>query len=161
MAERRKERPELPSVLDRLLDGDPGSQVEKPISIGELADSLKGAIRRDLEDLLNARHRPIALPEGLEELERSTFEYGIADFTGANLSSTERRRKYLHGIEEAIRRHETRFSSLRVVQADERPSAHRTLHFRIEAVVRTEPAPESVLYDSHVDIPSRSFRIQV
>jgi type VI secretion system protein ImpF len=160
MAERPDQRPGLPSVLDRLIDDDPGSRSEKPMTIQRLGAALRDAVRRDLEDLLNTRRRPFDLPPGLGELADSSFEYGIPDFSGANLSSIERRRRYLRGIEEIIKRHEPRLTSVRVLPADERPSQVRTLHFRIEAVLRAEPAPESVLYDSHVDILTRSFRIQ-
>lgn len=160
MAERPDQRPGLPSVLDRLIDDDPASRSEKPMTIQRLGAALRDAVRRDLEDLLNTRRRPFDLPAGLDQLEDSSFEYGIPDFSGANLSSPERRRKYLKGIEEIIKRHEPRLMTVRVLPADERPSQVRTLHFRIEAVLRAEPAPESVLYDSHVDILSRSFRIQ-
>jgi type VI secretion system protein ImpF len=161
MADRKDQRPGLPSVLDRLFDDDPGHAGEKSMSPSAVGAALKNAVRRDLEDLLNTRMRPFLLPESLEELGKSSFEYGIPDFSGANLTSSERRRKYLRGIEEIIRRHEPRFSAVRVVPVEERQSAYRTLHFRIEAVLRTEPAPESVLYDSHVDVPSRTFRIEL
>jgi type VI secretion system protein ImpF len=160
LAERPDQRPGLPSVLDRLIDEDPGSRSEKPMTVARLGAALRDAVRRDLEDLLNTRRRPFELPAGLTELADSSFEYGIPDFSGANLSSIERRRRYLKGIEEIIRRHEPRLTAVRVMPADDRPSHLRTLHFRIEAVLRAEPAPESVLYDSHVDILTRSFRIQ-
>ncbi len=161
MAERKDQRPGLPSVLDRLLDDDPGRQGEQPLTLKQLASALKDAVRRDLEDLLNTRRRPSSVPGGLEDLERSSFQFGLPDFSGANLSSLERRRKYLKSVEEIIRLHEPRFSSVRVVPVDEKKLTERTLHFRIEAVLRTEPLPESVLYDSHVDILTRSFRIQM
>ncbi len=161
MTDRKDQRPGLPSVLDRLLDDDPGSYGEKPMTLEKLGSALRNAVRRDLEDLLNTRRRPFDLPEGLEELERSSFEYGIPDFSGANLTSAERRRRYLRGIEDIIRRHEPRLSAVRVLPVEERNASYRTLHFRIEAVLRAEPAPESVLYDSHVDILTRSFRIQI
>jgi type VI secretion system protein ImpF len=161
MSERKDQRPGLPSVLDRLLDDDPGSHGEKPMTLERLGQALRNAVRRDLEDLLNTRQRPFPLPGGLEELEQSSFEYGIPDFTGANLTSQERRRRYLKGIEDIIRRHEPRLSAVKVVPVDQKGSSYRTLHFRIEAVLRAEPAPESVLYDSHVDVLTRSFRIQI
>lgn len=150
----------MPSVLDRLLDDDPTSSGEKPMTLAKLGSALRDAVRRDLEDLLNTRRRPFPLPAGLDELENSSFEYGIPDFSGANLTSAERRRRYLKGIEEIIRRHEPRLTAVRVLPIDERTPHFRTLHFRIEAVLRAEPAPESVLYDSHVDLLTRSFRIQ-
>jgi type VI secretion system protein ImpF len=161
MADRKDHRLALPSVLDRLFDEEPGRVGERSLSVGMLGAALKSAVRRDLEELLNTRQRPFPVPEGLEELERSSFEYGIPDFSGAYLSSSARRRKYLRGIEEIIRMHEPRFATVRVVPVEERQVAYRTLHFRIEAVLRMEPAPESVLYDSHVDVLTRSVRIQI
>ena len=100
MADRKDQRPGLPSVLDRLFDDDPGHVGEKSMSPAAVGAALKTAVRRDLEDLLNTRLRPFLLPERLEELVKSSFEFGIPDFSGANLSSSERRRKYLRGIEE-------------------------------------------------------------
>lgn len=161
MAERKDQRPGLPSVLDRLIDEDPGSHGEQPMTVKQLGNALKDAVRRDLEDLLNTRRRPFSVPAGLEDLEQSSFEFGIPDFSGANMSTLERRRKYLRSIEEIIRLHEPRFSTVRVIGVDEKKATQRTLHFRIEAVLQTEPVPESVLYDSQVDILTRSFRVQI
>jgi len=161
MAERKHDRPELPSVLDRLVDEDPQNQKEKPRTLKELAVALRNAVRRDLEDLLNTRQQPRELPEGLDDLLSSSYEFGIPDFSGANMSSVERRRQYLRRIEEIIRQHEPRFSSVKVIPVEDKKTLLRSLHFRIEAVLRTEPMPESVLYDSHVDFLTRSFRIQL
>ena len=160
MAKRKDQRPALPSVLDRLFDDEPSSRSERAQTLQQLAAALRDAVRRDLENLLNARLRPQPPPEGLEELEQSSFEYGIPDFSGANLSTGERQRKYLRAIEAIIRRHEPRFSNVKVHPVEDRQSTFRTLHFRVEAVLRVEPAPESVLYDSQVDLLSRTFRIQ-
>lgn len=157
MAKRKDQRPALPSVLDRLLEDDR----QQAMTTAQFGAALRDAVRRDLEDLLNTRQRPFDLPPGLDDLESSSYEFGIPDFSGANMSSAERRRKYLKGIEEIIRKHEPRFASVRVVPVDDRQAAYRSLHFRIEAVLRVEPAPESVLYDSQVDILTRSFRIQL
>ncbi len=160
MADRREERPGLPSVLDRLLDDDPGATAERPQTVRQMGEALKNAVRRDLENLLNRRWRPLELPEGLDEVADSSFEYGVPDFGGVNLSSKQKRRRYLRGIEEIIRRHEPRFSDIKVVPVEESNSGQRKLHFRIEAILRTEPAPESVLYDSQCDVVTRSFRIE-
>ncbi len=160
MAKRKDQRPALPSVLDRLFDEEPSSRNERAQTLPQLAAALRDAVRRDLEDLLNARISARVLPEGLDELEQSSFEYGIPDFSGANLSTTERQRKYLRAIEGIIRRHEPRFASVKVIAIEDRQVGVRTLHFRVEAVLRVEPAPESVLYDSQVDLLSRTFRIQ-
>ena len=159
MGDRKNQRRELPSVLDRLIDEDPEQRQEKPQTIKQMAETLRDAVRRDLEYLVNARLRPSFLPEGLDELESSSFEYGIPDFSGANMTTAERRRKFLRNVEEIIRRNEPRFSSVKVIPMDSHSPLLRNLDFRIEAVLRTEPMPESVLYDSQIDILTRSFRI--
>jgi type VI secretion system protein ImpF len=161
VGKRKDQRPALPSVLDRLFDDEPSSRSERAQTLPQLAASLRDAVRRDIEDLLNARLRPKPVPEGLEELEDSSFEFGIPDFSGSNLSNSERQRKYLRAIEAILRRHEPRFSNVKVHLVEDRQRSARTLNFRVEAVLRVEPAPESVLYDSHVDLLSRTFRIQV
>jgi type VI secretion system protein ImpF len=161
MADAKNQRPELPSVLDRLIDEDPRQTGERTLTVKELATALRNAVRRDIEDLLNTRQRPDALPEGLADLAASSYEYGIPDFSGANLGSRERRRRYLKSIEDLLKQHEPRFASVKVVPADDRKTtAERTMHFKIDAVLRTEPLPEAVLYDSQLDIPSRLFKIE-
>ena len=161
MSKRKDQRPALPSVLDRLFDDEPSSRSERTQTISQLASALRDAVRRDLEDLLNARLRPEHVPAGLEELASSSFEFGIPDFSGANLSTPDRRRKYLRGVETLLKSQEPRFSKVKVIPIEEGAGGARTLHFRVEAVLRVEPAPESVLYDSQADMLSRSFRIQI
>ena len=45
-------RPLVPSVLDRLLDDDPGVNREPPASRHQVLDALKKAVCRDLQNLL-------------------------------------------------------------------------------------------------------------
>ena len=67
----------------------------------------------------------------------------------------------MKSIEDLLKQHEPRFASVKVVPADDRKTAaERTMHFKIDAVLRTEPLPEAVLYDSQLDIPSRLFKIE-
>ncbi len=158
---KQRERAALPSVLDRLFDDAPGVSSEPPPSMRALGEALRDAVRRDLENLLNTRRRCLPTPEGLEELEASSFEYGIPDLTGTNLASQGRRKRYLRDIEELIKRFEPRFSSIKVTPLEREGTVDRGLEFRIDAVLRVEPAPESVLYDSQIDVLTRSFRVKI
>src|SRR2546426_2327746 len=67
MAERETKRellgPVTLSVLDRLLDDEPKSKVEGPLTHSKSLAQLKVAIRRDLENLLNTRCTIEPLPE--------------------------------------------------------------------------------------------------
>ncbi len=85
MAERETKReplgPVTLSVLDRLLDDEPKSKVEGPLTHSKSLAALKVAIRRDLENLLNTRCTPEPLPESSVETLRSVFNYGVPDIT--------------------------------------------------------------------------------
>ena len=73
------------SLLDRLLDEDPSVSEEVPLSKVQRARQAQGAIRRDLQDLLNTRYRCLAWPPQLDQLPDSLINYGIPDFTAAGL----------------------------------------------------------------------------
>jgi type VI secretion system protein ImpF len=140
-----------PSLLDRLLDDDPGVQQEPPITPQQSLRNLHQAVRRDLEALLNTRRRCATFPAQLKELDKSLVNYGIPDFTGANLSSPESRAEFVRVIESVIRRYEPRFKSVRATLLDNVEPLDRTLRFRIDVVVYAEPAPENLIFDSALE----------
>jgi type VI secretion system protein ImpF len=140
-----------PSLLDRLLDDNPGVQQEPPTLPQEALRNLHQSVRRDLEALLNTRQRCGTYPAALKELDKSLVNYGIPDFTGSNLSSPEGRMQFVRSIESVIRRYEPRFKSIRVTLLDNVEPLDRTLRFRVDAVVYAEPAPEAVVFDSSLE----------
>jgi type VI secretion system protein ImpF len=91
MAGNRGEGPVTLSVLDRLIDEEPKSGVEGPMTRAESLRRLKSAVRRDLEWLLNAREPVQAPPEGAHELEKSVYCFGLPDLCSMNLISTRNR----------------------------------------------------------------------
>jgi len=159
-------QPLLPSVLDRLLHPDPGSGGKgRGAALREhrrehRQRDLKECIRRDLEDLLNTRWRASSWPPGLEELETSLVNYGIPDFTGANLGSPTNQEEFRRVLERVIRRYEPRFKSVKVQLLKNPDPMDRALRFRIEALLRTEPAPEPVVFDSELKPITASFEIK-
>jgi type VI secretion system protein ImpF len=153
----------LPSVLDRLLDADPDSQVEPPQSRAHLLRELKQSVRRDLENLLNTRICLYPVPDDLPELKTSVLNYGIPDFTGLSMGSREQRDRLREMVEDAILRFETRFVSVRVEVATGPSSARatdRTIHFRIEGLLYAEPAPEPVTFDSQLRPQLGDFEVR-
>jgi len=139
------------SIIDRLIDDNPGVQREAALTAAQAQRNLYAAVRRDLEALLNTRRRVAELPQGMTALEQSLVNYGIPDFTGINLSSLASRQKFVRLIEAVIRRYEPRFKSIRVVLLDNAEPLDRTLRFRIDAVVYAEPSPEKVVFDSALE----------
>src|SRR5271167_2486072 len=111
MASIRDEQPLVPSLLDRLLDDEPGVSREAMRSRFQVLREMKRAVQRDLEALLNTRRRCLPVPDGLTELDDSLVDYGLPDFTGVSLASYESREQFRHGLESVLREWEPRFKS--------------------------------------------------
>jgi type VI secretion system protein ImpF len=150
------ERRLVGSLLDRLTE-DPAMAAGRPSSLGGAEDvaQLLLNVRRDLEYLLNARRRCLACPAEYRELHRSLVEYGIPDFTGLNMSRPVEREQTRQAIERAIRQFEPRLKDVMVTVSPNEDRADRRLRLRITGVLRTQPLPERVEFDSEVD-PSTS-----
>lgn len=150
----------IPSVLDRLIDYEPEKKSEPVKSRSQVLRELKLSVRRDLENLLNTRWRCVAWPPDLKQLELSLVNYGIPDFTGANMGAASDREGLRRVVEEVIRRFEPRFKTVRVEIAKNADEADRTLRFRINALLHAEPAPEPVTFSSELDPTSANFAVE-
>jgi type VI secretion system protein ImpF len=148
MADAGHNRGLLPSVLDRLLDdqSEP-SQAQLSYNVHGL-DQVKQAVTRDLEALLNTRRERFEdLPPEFTEARQSLVNYGLPDFSALSLQSLEDRNRIRRVLEQTIALFEPRLTRVRVTL--EAPRAHeQTLRFRIDAMLRVEPAPEPVTFDA-------------
>ena len=148
MRDRNDKRRLVSSILDRLTD-DPHAGGELARSAGHLSH-LKRSVSRDLENLLNTRRRWKEFPPESRELEASLINYGIPDFTGLNMSLPSEREQTRAEIERVIRRFEPRLRNVVVTIDANADTFERTLRFRITGVLRTEPIPERVVFDSEL-----------
>lgn len=140
------DQPLLPSILDRLIDDDPDINSEPPANRVQRLRELKQSVRRDLEWLLNTRPRGLPTGGKWPELARSVLTYGLPDFGGAGPAAQRDRAEFCTSIAQLIRQHEPRLMDIAVVelaQPDE-----RQLRFRIDALLRVDPAPEPVVFDT-------------
>ena len=151
MARAEANQPLIPSVLDRLLDDDPGTATELERSRNQVIRELKQSVRRDLENLLNTRWRCAGWPEDLDQLELSLVNYGIPDITGADLAGSRDRERFCRILERVISHFELRFKRVVVEMLDNTDPTDRTLRFRIDALLHAEPAPEPVVFDSALE----------
>lgn len=156
---RAAEAPVQAPLLDRLIDLDPDSSVDPPVGRARRLDEIKASVRRDLENLLNTRWRCISPPAALSELGRSLVNYGLEDFTSADMASDDQREALRRAIEGAIRRNEPRLYAVAVTILDTQEGQERTLRFRVEATLRADQAPEPVDFDTVMEPVSRSFAI--
>jgi type VI secretion system protein ImpF len=149
-----------PSLLDRLLDDDPGTRQEPPHARSQSLSQLKQSVRRDLENLLNTRARFLQPPEHLGELRRSLVEYGLEDFGGKNLASAAERERFCRDIEAVIRQNEPRLEEIHVSSGGDGEPIDRTFRFTIHARLRLEPIPEPVVFDSRVNPATGNVKVE-
>jgi type VI secretion system protein ImpF len=154
------DQPLVPSVLDRLLDDEPQVRSEPGRPRHQVLRELKQSVRRDLENLLNTRRRCRPWPADLADLEQSLVNYGLPDFTGTNMGSAEGREQFRLTLESIIRRWEPRFQTVRVELLDSTEPLDRTVRFRIDALLRADPAPEPVIFDSVLEPSTGAFEVK-
>jgi type VI secretion system protein ImpF len=145
------DQPLMPSVLDRLLDDEPGVRRDVAQTHHQVLRELKQSVRRDLEHLLNTRSRCLPWPPELDDLEQSLVNYGVPDIIRTAMATDDDRQRFRDLLEAVIRRWEPRFQSVHVHLLDNAEVLDRTLRFRIDALLYATPAPEPVVFDSDLD----------
>jgi type VI secretion system protein ImpF len=150
----------LPSILDRLLDDAPEAAREPLPNRFQTLAQLKKAVARDLEALLNTRQEALEeVPVEFTEVSRSLITYGLPDFSAFSLLSTNDRSRIRRALEQAIATFEPRFERVHVTLEPPREQ-DRTLRFRIEALLRVEPAPELVTFDAVLRLNTQEYVVQ-
>ena len=149
-----------PSVLDRLIDLEPDRKSELPANRTQVLEQMKASVGRDLQNLLNTRCRATGWPTGLDEVDKSLWAYGIPDCVGINTGSREQQETLRSTIARALELFEPRLVNIRVTIASADDFNDRTLRFRIDALLRIDPAPEPVSYDSRLDVTAGDFSVK-
>jgi len=149
-----------PSVLDRLIDLDPNASSDPPASRSQSVRQLKASLRRDLEWLLNTRRNPDEVPETYQELFRSLYNFGLPDITSMGLNSPRDRQRLLRMVQQTIEIFEPRLLSVRVRALDDAGSGPRILHFQIEVLLKMDPAPEQILFDTVLQLNSGEYKVK-
>jgi type VI secretion system protein ImpF len=151
-------RAQLP-LLDRLVDTDPSEASDRPLSAAAAMDALRTSLCSDLEELLNTRRRWRSWDPHLTELERSLVGFGLPDFASGAFSDPRRREELRLIIEACIRRFEPRIASLKVSLIEATDKVSGTLRLRVDALLRAEPAPEPIAFDTVVDLITKNVTI--
>ncbi|GJI99524.1 hypothetical protein RugamoR64_00630 [Duganella rhizosphaerae] len=145
-----------PGLFDRLLDPQ-GSQARN--GAGLSLEQWKDTVARDLEDLLNTR---CALSEELlnayPECAGSIVNYGLIDFAGMCLSSSEDRARICACLKAAIERHEPRLRNVQARLEREIGSINR-VSFAISATLAGLPMREAVNFDAVLQPSSLHYSI--
>ena len=152
-----------PSLLDRLTDDEPETQVESRSKRVLSLNRLKRSVLRDLAWLLNSTHL-----ETVEELDeypearRSVINYGVLDLAGKTVSCTnipELERE----IRDAILHFEPRIlaDSLRInINVNRDHMSGKTLSFQIEGQLWAQPLPISLFLSTELDLETGAASVK-
>ncbi|HUF68954.1 MAG TPA: type VI secretion system baseplate subunit TssE [Longimicrobiales bacterium] len=143
------------SVLDRLASGTDGAA-----SLSESVSAMRNAVRRDLDRLLNTRRIAEPATDEFPEVQKSLYHYGLPDITSLSGDSNTARRRLVRQVEEAIELFEPRLTNVRVSGMDTPARAdRRQIRFHIEALLRLDPDPERVAFDTVLETASGKISV--
>ena len=150
------ERTVRPSVLDRLIDD---SERPDPRTWDESVAAFKSSVMRDLAWLLNTRRVFPAPPPALDLVRTSIYNFGLRDLSSRSADSGEARTELVRAVQEAIAVFEPRLTKVSVTLTPYTRGAGQ-IRFHVEGELRTDPAPESVLFETTMDVASKGIVIK-
>jgi len=159
MARRDATGPVTLSVLDRLIDKDPKTRSEIPLTRAQSLRELKLALKRDLEWLLNTRKTIDPSPDSARETVRSVYHYGFADISSKAVSSSRDHSELMREMEAAIAVFEPRLKRAKV-RMEQVEGSYRTLKFVIEGLLCMDPAPEPVRFDTVLELGKGEYEVK-
>jgi type VI secretion system protein ImpF len=148
------------SVFDRLIDQDRKVRSEAAPTRLQSMRELKASLRRDLEWLLNTRQPLDPPPEGATELERSLYTYGLPDVTSMSVSSADDRKRLTRMMETALLHFEPRLANPKVKFVPGGEGKTHMLRFVIEGLLRVDPAPEYVTFDTVLETVIGAYEVK-
>jgi type VI secretion system protein ImpF len=149
----------VPSLLDRLTDLTPRVGADPAISRDESERAFRRSVERDVELLLNTRRTMYPAPDGLPELRRSVYEYGLLDTTGIAVGTKSGRERLLGALRDAIARFEPRMSEVRVRLVDADQVRNPQMRFVIEAILLMDREREPVVFDTVLEVASGEYDV--
>ena len=142
------------SALDRLIDLEPENRLENPLSRTQSVRWLKSAVRRDLEWLLNTRRIVDPPDEGLKEINKSVYVFGLADLSALTMASSADRSRLVRQVLATIGTFEPRLTNVRIVMVETPDAGRKDVRLRIEAMLRMDPVPEPITFDTVIEVKS-------
>lgn len=147
-----------PGLLDKLM-GNNASASSNGTVMRLSMEELKDSVARDLEALLNTR--TVLTNDSLKaypECGQSIVTYGLNDFAGLSLASTDDRVSICRALEQAITRHEPRLKNV-IASLEVREGSINCLNFAISALLVVHSAREAVNFDAVLQPSSLHYSI--
>ena len=154
----REEQDTQTSILDRLIDTEPGVTHEPVQRRFATINQVRDAVARDLENLLNTRKSIYPVPDVDGQVTASLFTYGVRDFISYSPRSPSVRQQIRLEIERVIVLFEPRLRNVSV-RLDTTAGNERTLRFRISALLVVDPVTAPVTFDTCFDINRGDYSI--
>jgi len=142
------------SVLDRLIDREPKSQTEAPLTRSLSVRQMRAAVRRDLEMLLNTRRIADEPNESLREVNRSVYMYGLPDLSTYNINIPSDQSKLIRQIQADLKLFEPRLANVRVIPLEQPSNGMQEFRIRIEGLLLMDPSPEPISFDTVIELKS-------
>jgi type VI secretion system protein ImpF len=147
------------SLLDRLTDQELSARSDPPQGRAQSLRQLKTSLRRDIEWLLNTRRSIEGVGDSSLEIERSLFNYGLPDISSLGVHSAQDQKRLLWMIESTVANFEPRIQAPRVTMEPVAGNA-RILRFQIQGLLRIDPAPERVTFDTVLELTSGEYQVK-
>jgi type VI secretion system protein ImpF len=147
------------SALDRLIDHEPENRMENPLSRAQSVRLLKSSVRRDLEWLLNTRRIAEPPDEGLKELNKSVYVFGLPDLSTLTMANAADKNRLVRQILGTINLFEPRLTNVRLVVVETPDAGKKDVRLRIEAMLRMDPVPEPITFDTVIELKSGSCHL--
>jgi type VI secretion system protein ImpF len=143
-----------PSLLDRLVDDDPGRATEPRENRSATLQRLRDNVLRDLNWLFNATQSSLDFG-GDALLAGSVINYGLPPLAGRPASQYDLS-ELARVLREVILRFEPRIlaHTLKVTAERARSDSHNVLGFRIEGQLWSQPIPLEIYMRTEIDLES-------
>ncbi len=143
-----------PSLLDRLVDEEPGRATEARENRAATLQKLRENVLRDLNWLFNATQSSIDLEDD-PVLVGSVINYGMPPLAGRPASQYDMT-ELARALREVILRFEPRIiaHTLKVSAERSRADSHNVLGFRIEGQLWSQPIPLEIFMRTEIDLES-------
>lgn len=143
----------LMPLLERLKIKDNTSLFNMQLSLNELYDD----IRKNLEEILNARTVYIEVPSYLSELASSIINYGLKDFSHYICTHKIMQHKLCNEVRNAISWFEPRLKNTSVYLENPEQPISRVIKLRIEGEITIKKIAKTSVFESAMDLKNYHF----
>lgn len=148
-----------PSLLDRLIDDDPGKTVEVRDNRAFSTARLREAVLRDMNWLFNSTQNSDDLAD-YPQIRRSVLNFGLPAVSGRPASSL-KLNDLAGALREALIFFEPRLipHTVRVIVDADKKSSHNVITFKLEAQLWAQPIPLEIFMRTDMDLESGQTRV--